>query len=107
MPHAERDFSIDRLDMEHDRQRRNAEKEEDRKEDRDKRYHERDEKELAHDSGDLDNEQCRRKLPSRRVDDPIAEPMQGGNIAMNSISASQFDDKNALKSESSTICCLF
>ncbi|KAJ8465430.1 hypothetical protein OPV22_027982 [Ensete ventricosum] len=98
MPHAERDFSIDRLDMEHDRQRRNAEKEEDRKEDRDKRYHERDEKELAHDSGDLDNEQCRRKLPSRRVDDPIAEPMQGGNIAMNSISASQFDDKNALKS---------
>ncbi|RRT77601.1 hypothetical protein B296_00012975 [Ensete ventricosum] len=57
MPHAERDFSIDCLDMEHDRQRRNAEKEEDRKEDRDKRYHERDEKELAHDSGDLDNEQ--------------------------------------------------
>ncbi|XP_064952006.1 paired amphipathic helix protein Sin3-like 3 [Musa acuminata AAA Group] len=97
--HANRDLSIDRLDMEHDSQRRHAEKEKDRKEDRDKRYHERDEKELAHDSGDLDNEQCRHKLPSRRVDDPTAEPMhQGGNIAMNSISASQFDDKNALKS---------
>ncbi|CAL9079689.1 unnamed protein product [Musa textilis] len=97
--HANHDFGIDSLDMEHDSQRRCAEKEKDRKEDRDKRYHERDEKELEHDSGDLDNEQCRRKLPSRRVDDPIAEPMhQGGNIAMNSISASQFDDKNALKS---------
>ncbi|URD90105.1 hypothetical protein MUK42_27419 [Musa troglodytarum] len=97
--HANHDFGIDSLDMEHDSQRRRAEKEKDRKEDRDKRYHERDEKELEHDSGDLDNEQCRRKLPSRRVDDPIAEPMhQGGNIAMNSISASQFDDKNALKS---------
>lgn len=94
--------------MEHDSQRRHAEKEKDRKEDRDKRYNERDEKELEHDGGDLDNEQCRRKLPSRRVDDPIPEPMhQGGNIAMNSISASQFDDKNALKSESSTVCCLF
>ncbi|XP_008782411.3 paired amphipathic helix protein Sin3-like 4 [Phoenix dactylifera] len=101
--HADRDLSVDRPDQEHDRQRRRAEKEKDRKEDRDRRDRERDDKDLEHDSRDLDNGQRRRKLSSRRVDDSVGEHLhQGGesaeNFGMYSISASSFDDKNALKS---------
>ncbi|RWW27330.1 hypothetical protein GW17_00008245, partial [Ensete ventricosum] len=104
--HADRDFSVDRPDTEHDRQRRLAEKEKDRKEDRDKRDREWDEKDMDHDSGDLGNTHPRRKHSSKRVDDSVAEPMQlGGDGAdgIYSISASSFDDKNALKSKSSMI----
>ncbi|XP_010936783.1 paired amphipathic helix protein Sin3-like 4 [Elaeis guineensis] len=101
--HADRDFSVDRPDPEHDRQRRRAEKEKDRKEDRDRRDRERDDKDLEHDSRDLDNVQRRRKPSSRRVDDSVGEHLhQGGesaeNFGMYNISASSFDDKNALKS---------
>ncbi|XP_008787938.2 paired amphipathic helix protein Sin3-like 4 isoform X1 [Phoenix dactylifera] len=101
--HADRDLSVDCPDPEHDRQRRRSEKEKDRKEDRDKRDRERDEKDLEHDSRDLDNTQRRRKLSSRRVDDSVGEHLHhGGEAAENfgtySISASSFDDKNALKS---------
>ncbi|KAG1342737.1 hypothetical protein COCNU_05G009660 [Cocos nucifera] len=101
--HADRDFSVDRPDPEHDRQRRRAEKEKDRKEDRDRRDRERDDKDLEHDSRELDNGQRRRKPSSRRVDDSVGEHLhQGGesaeNFGMYNISASSFDDKNALKS---------
>ncbi|XP_064949089.1 paired amphipathic helix protein Sin3-like 4 isoform X1 [Musa acuminata AAA Group] len=99
--HADRDFSVDRPDTEHDRQRRLAEKEKDRKEDRDKRDREWDEKDMDHDSGDLGNTHPRRKHSSKRVDDSVAEPMQQGGDGADgiySISASSFDDKNALKS---------
>ncbi|XP_072965914.1 paired amphipathic helix protein Sin3-like 4 [Typha angustifolia] len=102
-PHADRDLSVDRPDPEHDRQRRRVEKEKDKKEDRDRRDRERDEKDLEHDSKDLDSAQRRRKPPSRRVEDSVAEQMHQGregaeNCGMYSISASSFDDKNALKS---------
>ncbi|XP_074569740.1 paired amphipathic helix protein Sin3-like 4 isoform X1 [Curcuma longa] len=101
--HADRDFSVDRPDIEHDRKRRRPEKERDRKPDNDRKDHERDEKDLENDSGDLDNLQHRRKPLSRRPDDSIAEHVQQGadgpeNIDMYSISSSTIDDKNALKS---------
>ncbi|KAJ6845405.1 paired amphipathic helix protein Sin3-like 4 [Iris pallida] len=101
--HAERDLSVDRPDPEHDRHRRRAEKEKDRKEERDRRDRDRDEKDLDHDSRDLDNGQRKRIKPSRRVDDSGTEQMhQSGEGAENfgtySISASSFDDKNAIKS---------
>lgn len=104
--HAERDLSVDRPDQEHDRHRRRAEKEKDRKGERDRRDRERDGKDLVHDSRDLDNGQRRRNKPSRRADDSVNEHMrQSGEGAENfgtySIAASSFDDKNALKSESS------
>lgn len=106
--HADRDLGVDHPDPEHDRKRRRCEKEKDRKEDRDRRDRERDDKDLEHDSRDLDNGQRRRKPSSRRVDDSVGELLhQGGdsaeNFGMYNISASSFDDKNALKSKSSSI----
>ncbi|KAJ6814157.1 paired amphipathic helix protein Sin3-like 4 [Iris pallida] len=101
--HAERDLSVDRPDPEHGRHRRRTEKEKDRKEESDRRYRERDEKDLDHDSRDLDNGQHKRIKHSRRADDSVPEQMhQSGESAENfgiySISASSFDDKNAIKS---------
>ncbi|XP_074563729.1 paired amphipathic helix protein Sin3-like 4 [Curcuma longa] len=101
--HADRDFSVDRPETEHDRKRRRPEKERDRKPDGDRKDHDRDEKDLEHDSGDLDNIQHRHKSSFRRADDSIAEQVQPGadgpeNIDMYSISSSIIDDKNALKS---------
>lgn len=105
--HADRDPSVDRPDPEHDRQRRRVEKEKDRKEERERRDRDRDEKDLEHDGRDLDGGQRRRNKPSsRRIEDSLTEQthQQGGegaeNFGMYSISASSFDDKNALKSES-------
>ncbi|RRT46182.1 hypothetical protein B296_00054619 [Ensete ventricosum] len=110
MSRTDHDSSVDCLDTKHGRQRRHADKEKDKKEDRDKIDHERDE-DSEHDCGDIENSQCRQKISSRRVDDSIAEPMQQGgdgakNIGTYSFSASAFDDKSALKSKSSKICCL-
>ncbi|KAJ8457998.1 hypothetical protein OPV22_030924 [Ensete ventricosum] len=101
--HADRDFSVDHPDTDHDRQRRHAEREKDRKEDRDKRDREWDEKDIEHDSGDLDEANRRHKFQSRRMDDSVAEPKQQRgdcteNIGTYSISVSSSDDKNALKS---------
>ncbi|RWV81140.1 hypothetical protein GW17_00057468 [Ensete ventricosum] len=103
--HADRDFSVDHPDTDHDRQRRHAEREKDRKEDRDKRDREWDEKDIEHDSGDLDEANRRHKFQSRRMDDSVAEPKQQRgdcteNIGTYSISVSSSDDKNALKSKS-------
>ncbi|RWW87276.1 hypothetical protein BHE74_00003911 [Ensete ventricosum] len=104
--HADRDFSVDHPDTDHDRQRRHAEREKDRKEDRDKRDREWDEKDIEHDSGDLDEANRRHKFQSRRMDDSVAEPKQQRgdcteNIGTYSISVSSSDDKNALKSKPS------
>ncbi|XP_020097203.1 paired amphipathic helix protein Sin3-like 4 [Ananas comosus] len=103
--HADRDPSVDRPDPEHDRQRRRVEKEKDRKEERERRDRDRDEKDLEHDGRDLDGGQRRRNKPSsRRIEDSLTEQthQQAGegaeNFGMYSISASSFDDKNALKS---------
>lgn len=100
---ADRDPSVDRPDPEHDRQRRRIEKEKDRKEDKDRRDRECDEKGLDHDNRDLDSGPRKRKPTSRRIEDSIAGQMphggEGTENGMYSMSASSFDDRNALKSE--------
>ncbi|WOK93445.1 paired amphipathic helix protein Sin3-like 4 isoform X2 [Canna indica] len=100
---VDRDLGVDGPGTEHDRLRRHAEKEKDRKDNGDKKDRDWDEKDMEHDSGDMENAHRRLKLSSRRVDDSVVEPMQQGvdgaeNIGMYSISTSSFDDKNALKS---------
>nr|CAD1838271.1 unnamed protein product [Ananas comosus var. bracteatus] len=99
---ADRDPSVDRPDPEHDRQRRRIEKEKDRKEDKDRRDRECDEKGLDHDNRDLDSGPRKRKPTSRRIEDSIAGQMphggEGTENGMYSMSASSFDDRNALKS---------
>jgi len=110
--HADRDLSVDRPDQEHDRQRRRAEKEKDRREERERRDRERDEKDIEHDSRDLDNVHRKRSKPSRMGDESVTEQMhQHGDGAENFgayiISASSFDDKNALKSEFSIYLAVF
>uniref|UniRef100_A0ACD6AMR1 Uncharacterized protein n=1 Tax=Avena sativa TaxID=4498 RepID=A0ACD6AMR1_AVESA len=96
--HADRDTSVDRPDVEHDRQRRRPDKE--RKAERDRRDYERDEKDVEHDSKDLDVGLRKRKpFPSANL--TSAEAQQGGlpeNHGINSASASSYDNKDALKS---------
>ncbi|KAL5221863.1 hypothetical protein ABZP36_026576 [Zizania latifolia] len=100
-PHADRDLSVDRPDLDHDRQRRRLEKEKERKIERDRRDYERDEKDGEHDSKELD---AARKPKSfqRKMEDPTgADTHQGApldNHGMHSASASSFDNKDALKS---------
>ncbi|XP_077222252.1 paired amphipathic helix protein Sin3-like 4 [Tasmannia lanceolata] len=112
--HADRDLSVDRPDPEHDKalmkvdkeQRKRAEKEKERKEDRDRRDRDRDDKDLEHDSNrDLDNMHRvpHKRKPVRRADDSIADQLHHGgedaeNFGMHTLSASSYDDKNALKS---------
>ncbi|XP_010272120.1 PREDICTED: paired amphipathic helix protein Sin3-like 4 isoform X1 [Nelumbo nucifera] len=111
--HADRDLSVDRPDIEHDRallkgdkeQRKRIEKEKERKEERDRRDRDRDDKDIEHDSSRDFNNMTRlphKRKSSRRGEDSIAEQMhQGGegaeNFGMHPIS-STFDDKIALKS---------
>ncbi|MQL90415.1 hypothetical protein Taro_023015, partial [Colocasia esculenta] len=100
--HADRDVSVDRPDQEHDKQRKRAEKEKDRKDDRDRKDRDRDDKDLENDIRDMENA-LRKRKSSRRVDDSVTETsLQGGDGAENfgiySMSASSYDDKNALKS---------
>uniref|UniRef100_A0A0D9WBP3 Histone deacetylase interacting domain-containing protein n=1 Tax=Leersia perrieri TaxID=77586 RepID=A0A0D9WBP3_9ORYZ len=90
---ADRDFSIDRPDLEDDPHRRRVEKERDGKVDRDRRDHERDDKDGEYDSKDLDGGQRKRKL-ARKMDGALAETHQGGV----STSTSPYNDKDALKS---------
>ncbi|XP_047053944.1 paired amphipathic helix protein Sin3-like 4 [Lolium rigidum] len=96
--HADRDTSVDRPDVEHDRQRRRPDKE--RKAERDRRDYERDEKDVEHDSKDLDVGLRKRKpFPSANLTG--AEAQQGGlpeNHGINGASASSYDNKDALKS---------
>uniref|UniRef100_A0ACD5VD60 Uncharacterized protein n=1 Tax=Avena sativa TaxID=4498 RepID=A0ACD5VD60_AVESA len=96
--HADRDTSVDRPDVEHDRQRRRPDKE--RKAERDRRDYERDEKDVEHDSKDLDVG-LRKRKPFPSANPTGAEAQQGGlpeNHGINSASASSYDNKDALKS---------
>uniref|UniRef100_A0A1D1YVS6 Paired amphipathic helix protein Sin3-like 3 n=2 Tax=Anthurium amnicola TaxID=1678845 RepID=A0A1D1YVS6_9ARAE len=100
--HADRDVSVDRPDQEHDKQRKRPEKEKDRKDDRDRKDRECDDKDLENDIRDMDNAQRKRKS-SRRVDDSVTETSHPGgegaeNFGVYSMSASSYDEKNALKS---------
>ncbi|KAL6848318.1 hypothetical protein ACP4OV_022446 [Aristida adscensionis] len=103
LSHADRDFSVDRPDVEHDRQRRRLDKEKERKVERDRRDYERDEKDGEHDSRELDVGQRKRKPFPRKVEDTAgAETHQGGpseNHGLHSVSASSYDDKDVLKRE--------
>ena len=109
--HADRDFSVDRPDPDHDRsmiradkdQRRHAEKEKERREDRDRRERDRGDRDHDHD-GDRDFNMQRfphKRKSAPKVEDSVAE--QGGDGdetfgGMNSVSSAS-DDKNAVKSE--------
>ncbi|CAA6665487.1 unnamed protein product [Spirodela intermedia] len=100
--HADRDVSVDRPEQEHEKQRKRSEKEKERKDDRDRRDREREDKDLEHDVREMENAHRKRKS-SRRVDDSPSEvPHQGGegaeNFGVYSMTASSYDDKNALKS---------
>ncbi|KAG8046134.1 hypothetical protein GUJ93_ZPchr0008g12101 [Zizania palustris] len=101
LPHADRDLSVDRPDLDHDRQRRRLEKEKERKIERDRRDYERDEKDGEHDSKELDAAR-KRKSFQRKMEDPTgADTHQGApldNHGIHSASASSFDNKDALKS---------
>ncbi|ONM30585.1 Paired amphipathic helix protein Sin3-like 3 [Zea mays] len=102
LSHADRDFSVDRPDVEHDRQRRRLDKDKERKVERDRRDYEREDKDGEHDSRDLELGQRKRKPFSRNIEDNVgAETHQGGpseNHGIHSVSASSYDDKDALKS---------
>nr|CAB3476585.1 unnamed protein product [Digitaria exilis] len=102
LSHADRDFSVDRPDVEHDRQRRRLDKEKERKVERDRRDYEKDDKDGEHDSRELEIGPRKRKPFPRKMEDTVgAETHQGGpseNHGIHSISASSYDDKDALKS---------
>jgi paired amphipathic helix protein Sin3a len=81
---------------------------------RDRRDYEREDKDAEHDSRDLDIGQRKRKPFPRKMEDTAgAESHQGGaneTHGINSVSASSYDDKDALKSKSLRIfnyCMLF
>jgi paired amphipathic helix protein Sin3a len=90
--------------VEHDRQRRRLDKEKERKVERDRRDYEREDKDGEHDSRDLEIGQRKRKpFPRKMEDNAGAEAHQGGpseNHGIHSVSASSYDDKDALKSKS-------
>ncbi|PAN31812.1 hypothetical protein PAHAL_5G444600 [Panicum hallii] len=102
LSHADRDFSVDRPDVEHDRQRRRLDKEKERKVERDRRDYEREDKDGEHDSRELEIGQRKRKPFPRKMEDTAgAETHQGApseNHGIHSVSASSYDDKDALKS---------
>uniref|UniRef100_A0A804QJM7 Histone deacetylase interacting domain-containing protein n=2 Tax=Zea mays TaxID=4577 RepID=A0A804QJM7_MAIZE len=102
LSHADRDFSVDRPDVDHDRQRRRLDKEKERKVERDRRDYEREDKDGEHDSRDLEIGQRKRKpFPRKMEDNAGAETHQGGpseNHGIHSVSSSSYDDKDALKS---------
>lgn len=90
---AERDSSVDRPDLDHDPDRKRIDKEKDRKIDRDRRDHEKD---GEFESKDLDGGQRKRKTFSKKLE---GDTHQGAA----SISASSYNDNDALKSESLTM----
>lgn len=96
--HNDRDPSVDRPDLEHDKQRKRSDRDRE-----DRRDHGRDDKELEKDSRELDNVPRMRKIPRRADDQSMEQLLQGGegseNIGMYFNSASFYDDKNVLKSE--------
>jgi paired amphipathic helix protein Sin3a len=99
--YADRDFSVDRPDVEHDRQRRRLDKEKERKGERDRRDYEREDKDGEHDSREVDIGQRRHKPFPRKMEDTAGETHQGGpneTHGMHSVSASSYDDKDSLKS---------
>lgn len=109
-PHGDRDLSVDRPDLDHDRglmraekeQRRRVEKENERREERDRRERERDDRDYEHD-GVRDRERFTLKRKSdHRAEDSGAEPLLSAdeNFVLRPMS-STCDDKNSLKSMSS------
>ncbi|KAK6931145.1 Histone deacetylase interacting domain [Dillenia turbinata] len=93
---ADRDFSVDRPDPDHDRsllkeQRRFAEKERDRREDRDRRDREHDDREFDHDGS-------RKRNSGHRIDDAVIDQLHQGEGGENYGMRPSHDDKNALKS---------
>ncbi|KAJ7943566.1 Paired amphipathic helix protein Sin3-like [Quillaja saponaria] len=112
LSHGDRDLSVDRPDLDHDRslmrvdkeQRRRGEKEKDRREGRNRRGREFDDREYEHDDSRYFNMQQfpHKQKSSRRVDDSSAEHLHHGgeggeNFAMHPISSS-YDDKISVKS---------
>ena len=92
--------------MEHDRQRRRLDKEKERKVERDRRDYEREDKDGEHDSRELDMQRKRKLFPRKMEDTAGAETHQGApseNHGIHSVSASSYDDKDALKSKSFVI----
>ncbi|KAK6922109.1 Paired amphipathic helix [Dillenia turbinata] len=97
--HADRDFSVDRPDLDHDRallradkeQHRRAEKERDRREDRDQRDREHDDREFDHDGS-------RKRKFGRRIDDAVTDQLHQGEGGESYGMRPSHDDKNALKS---------
>ncbi|KAK1302225.1 Paired amphipathic helix protein Sin3-like 4 [Acorus calamus] len=97
---GDRDLSVDRPDIDHDkavnRDRRRPDKDRDRKDDRDRRDHDRDNKDIENDENrDLDSIQRKRKSASRKVDDSAADGAE--NFGMHPL-GSPNDDKNDLRS---------
>lgn len=90
---AERDSSVDRPDLEHDPDRKRVDKEKDRKIDRDRKDHDKD---GEFESKDLDGGLRKRKAFSKKLE---RDTHQGAA----SISASSYNDNDALKSESLTV----
>ena len=89
--------------MEHDRQRRRLDKEKERKVERDRRDYEREDKDGEHDSRELEGPRKRKPFPRKMEDTAGAETHQGvpsENHGIHSVSASSYDDKDALKSKS-------
>ena len=89
--------------MEHDRQRRRLDKEKERKVEMDRRDYEREDKDGEHDSRELEGLRKRKPFPRKMEDTAGAETHQGApseNHGIHSVSASSYDDKDALKSKS-------
>ena len=88
--------------MEHDRQRRRLDKEKERKVERDRRDYEREDKDGEHDSRELEGLRKRKPFPRKMEDTAGAETHQGApseNHGIHSVSASSYDDKDALESK--------
>ncbi|KAF5726781.1 paired amphipathic helix protein Sin3-like 4-like isoform X3 [Tripterygium wilfordii] len=86
--HSDRDLSVDRPDLDHDRglmktekeQQRRGEKEEDRRDDRERRDHERDDRDFEHD-GNRDFNMQRKWKPGRRPEGSMGEQLHQGMIS--------------------------
>lgn len=91
----DRDHSVDRPDMEHDRKRRQEKERESRKEEsRVRRERDREERDNEHDVADSG---ARKR--SRRAEDPSDERVHVPDVTDAYAASSSFNEKNALKSE--------
>lgn len=110
--HADRDLSVDRPDLDHDKammkvdkeqQRKRGEKERDRREDKDRKEKERDNRDFDHDGNrDFMQRLSHKRKSVPKVEDSVADQLQqggegSGNFGMHHVAAS-YDDKNSLKS---------